>query len=64
MAKKNSERNTLDSILKELKERKEWAENGLMVYSDDASMRTDYQARIDEIENCIWVIRTNIAKNY
>lgn len=46
----------MGSILKELGERKQWAENGMMVYSDDTSMRMEYQARIEEIENAIWVV--------
>lgn len=46
----------MGSILKELEERKQWAENGMMVYSDDTGMRLEYQARIEEIENAIWVV--------
>jgi hypothetical protein len=46
----------IGSILKELKERKQWAENGMIVYSDDTGMRIEYQARIEEIENAIWVV--------
>jgi hypothetical protein len=46
----------MGSILKELEERKQWAENGMMVYSNDTGMRLEYQARIEEIENAIWVV--------
>lgn len=46
----------MGSILKGLEERKQWAENGMMVYSDDTGMRMEYQARIEEIENAIWVV--------
>lgn len=46
----------MGSILMELGERKQWAENGMIVYSDDTSMRMEYQARIEEIENAIWVV--------
>lgn len=46
----------MGSILKELEERKQWAENGMSVYSDDTGMRVEYQARIEEIENAIWVV--------
>ena len=46
----------MGSILRELEERKQWAENGMMVYSDDTGMRMEYQARIEEIENAIWVV--------
>lgn len=46
----------MGSILKELEERKQWAENGMSVYSDDTGMRNEYQARIEEIENAIWVV--------
>ena len=46
----------MGSILKELEERKQWAENGMSVYSDDTGMRIEYQARIEEIENAIWVV--------
>ena len=46
----------MGSILKELEERKQWAENGMMIHSDDTGMRLEYQARIEEIENAIWVV--------
>ena len=46
----------MGSILKELEERKQWAENGMSVYSDDTGMRIEYKARIEEIENAIWVV--------
>ena len=46
----------IGSILAELEERKQWAENGMMVYSDDTNMRLEYQARIEEIENAIWTV--------
>jgi len=46
----------MGSILKELEERKQWAENGMMAYSDDTGMRLEYQARIEEIENAILVV--------
>lgn len=46
----------MGNIFKELEERKQWAENGMMVYSNDTGMRIEYQARIEEIEHAIWVV--------
>lgn len=46
----------MGSILKELEERKQWAENGMMVYSDDTGVRLEFQARIEEIKNAIWIV--------
>lgn len=46
----------LDKILQQLEERKEWAENGILTYSDNEKLRDEYQARVEEIQNLIYII--------
>ena len=40
-------------ILEKLEERRKWAENGMMIYSEDVERRKEYQTRLEEIENVI-----------
>jgi hypothetical protein len=44
------------SLLAKLEERKKWAENGLLLYGDDAKMRPEYEVELEEIENAIRVV--------
>ena len=46
----------MDKILQQLEERKEWAENGILTYSDNEKLRDEYQARVEEIQNLIYII--------
>jgi len=50
------------SILIDLENRKKWAESASLMYFENESIRTEYDARVEEIQNCISLIELHIKK--
>lgn len=46
----------IDNILNDLNERKSWAENGRALYYGHEELMEQYQSRIEEIENAIYIV--------